>query len=382
MEDTHQEPEAPLAPVALFDEERKRRAGRVKGRPRRRASQPPAPAPEDHGYAYTMDLADTLNLPDEDGQPTADELLARYQSPSPPSATAASADTKNAPAADPPPAADAILLAISSHHDRAEPPRHTQAPRGSADLQPRAPRAGRRVTPARRAAERRGAAYLRAAISARGHRWSPAIAGASVWRASRARVLAAAGLACLALVALTVVLSSSPSAPQRTQPSVQANTSHAPLIGAGTFALLSKQPHGSLGDPAWELPTASASKTPARDKVKPARHRVKPVRHRVKPARPHTKVARHTHTTATSSSSVSPSVSTPSRSSSAPTSSSTTLQSGSTRVGSNTPSQAQSSQQASSTTSGTDRGAAGSTGSAGCRGAGVMAPTNCGKPSL
>lgn len=371
MEDTHQEPEAPLTPVALFDEERQRRVGRGKGRPRPRASQPPAPASEDDGYGWTLDLADTVNLPDEHGGPTADELLARYESLQP--AAASSADAEEQTVRDSSPKADEILLAISSHHERTEPPGPTQAPRGSADLRPAAPRTRRRVYAARRATAGRPGAHLRSAISARGHRWSSAISSTSLRRASRVRVLTAVGLASTALVGLAVSLRYSPSAPSRTPPATQADTAHAPLIGAGTLALLIGQIHGGSSPLGWKLPAAATTKLPVRHKVKPARHTVQSGRHKVKSGQPRTKVAAH-RTGTTAAGALSPSQG----SSTAAESSSATGQSSSTDVVSHAPSYTQSSQ----TTPGSDRGSAGSRSSAGCRGAGVMAPTNCGKPSL
>ena len=236
MEDTHQEPEVPLTPVALFDAERQRRAGRGKGRPRPRASQPLAPASEDDGYGWTLDLAGTVNLPDEDVGPTADELLARYESPPPPAVSAA--DAGRPLTGDPSPEADEILLAISSHHERTEAPGPARAPRGSADLRPVAPRARRRVSTARRATPRRPGAHLRSTISVRGRRWSSAISGASLRSASRVRVLTAVGLASTALVALAVGLDNAPSAPPPTPPATQPDAAHAARIGAGTLALL------------------------------------------------------------------------------------------------------------------------------------------------
>ncbi len=374
IEDTHQEPEGPLTPVALFDEERQRRAGRVKARPRRRTSQPPAPASEDDGYGWTRDLAGTANLPDEDAEPSADELLARYESPPP--ATASSADTEKPSAAGVPPAADEILLAISTHHDRAEPPGPTQAPRGSADLRPAAPRTRRRASASGRAAPLPGRTQLRTAVSARWRRWLSAISRASLRSASRVRVLAAVGLGCAALLALAVGLRALPSAPPRTPPATQADHAHAQLIGTGTLALLTGELHGSTSPLGWKLPAVAATKAPAR-------HNVRPARHRVKSGRPRTRRPAHrTHTTSASTLSRSQGNSTVAQRTPASQGSSTPAQSSSTEPVSHAPSQTQSSQKTSGNTSGADHGTAGATDSAGCRGAGVMAPTNCGKPSL
>ena len=53
----------------------------------RRPRQKPDMSAGDSGYEYTLDLADTVNLPDEDGKPPPDEILARYTTPSTPPLT-------------------------------------------------------------------------------------------------------------------------------------------------------------------------------------------------------------------------------------------------------------------------------------------------------
>jgi hypothetical protein len=121
IEDKRQEPEVS---VASLGEARSRRARRSAMRPTRRPRQNPDISVEEGGYEYTLDLAETVNLPDEDGKPRPDEILARY---TPPLTTAPHTADNDQPSSDeehtdrgqlgPPgdeqPVADEILAAIS-----------------------------------------------------------------------------------------------------------------------------------------------------------------------------------------------------------------------------------------------------------------------------
>lgn len=135
--------------IALLDEARKRRAQQP------RATSPVAVTDEctaaaENSFGYTLDLAGTLDEPPAN-EPTAggaDEVLAQHQAPPttepgvPPERPFADG-AQNQPAvalSDDAPVADEVLEAISAHHERERPSARHAAPRGSADLEPIAPR--------------------------------------------------------------------------------------------------------------------------------------------------------------------------------------------------------------------------------------------------
>lgn len=149
------------AHVAPLDEARGRRA-------RRRSRTPPVAAAEtfdsdaasaEGSYGYTLDLAGMLDEPqahERTASASADEILAQHQAPAAAAEDRSSADARafadddqSEPAAgrsNDMPAADEILAAISAHHEREQTNTGQAGPRGSADLEPLAPR-HRRASP-------------------------------------------------------------------------------------------------------------------------------------------------------------------------------------------------------------------------------------------
>ena len=293
----------------------------------------------DSGYEFTLDLADTaVNLPEEEPSPDVDEILHRYEA-SPPEASA-----MPNPETMVDPEADEILAAISTHHGKSQPRGPRPAPRGSADLIPAAPRIRHRIFLAPPPLRLRSRARARTALPAHETMGAPVASASRGWHPRRSRVVVVT--AAVALATLAAIVLSLPGKSAKVPSSATASRTSAvqmSLIGTndGASLLVRFLPRREFPWGAPPLaPTRAKSRTPARTE----RQRTKA----------QTGSSRHVQVRVT-----------PRDHGSAPTSSSHT-----------TPATPTDSGQSSSPPSS-------ATGSlAGCQAAGVMAPTNCGKPSL
>jgi len=133
---------ASKAPVALLDDARKRRERYTAANEEPRHPTPEEPGEDYSGYA--LDLAESLLTGDSGpaSSATPDEILAEHE-------TTAAASASSSPAGEPQqgPEADEILLALQTHHRRAEPSAPRATPLGSAELAPRGAQRKRSATP-------------------------------------------------------------------------------------------------------------------------------------------------------------------------------------------------------------------------------------------
>ena len=297
----------------------------------------------DTGYEYTLDLADTaVVLPEEELTPDVDGILHRYEaSPGAPS-----------PGTEDDPNTDEILTAISTHHGRSQQRGPRPAPRGSADLSPAAPRTKRRIslTPLRLPSRNR--ARARAALAGREAIAAPVVSAGRRSHPRRLRILVVGLLvaAAVALAAILVSLSGRSSKSPSSTAATHASAVQPSLIGTTTgkgllFHFLPRRDFPWGAPPL--APTKAKPRTPSRSKA-----------HRTKAQTSSHQVPVQVTRTENNSASTSSSHATP-KSSGHTTATSTTHPSQST-----TP-------RTSDTSS-----------SAACQAARVMAPTNCGKPSL
>jgi hypothetical protein len=131
---------ASKAPVALLDEARKRRERHTPANEEPRHPTPEEPGEDYSGYA--LDLAESLLTADSRtaSRATPDEILAQHQT--------AAASAPGSPVREPQgPEADEILLALQTHHRRAEPNTPPTTPRGSAELAGHTAQRKRSATP-------------------------------------------------------------------------------------------------------------------------------------------------------------------------------------------------------------------------------------------
>jgi hypothetical protein len=292
----------------------------------------------DTGYEFTLDLADTaVNLPEEELNPNVDEILHRYEA----SPAEASAVPSSETVGDPD--ADEILTAISTHHGKSQPRGPRPAPRGSADLSPAAPKIKRRIFLTPPPLRLRSRAHARTAIAAHERMGAPVTSASRRSNPRRSRVVVAVlAVATVASAAIVVSLSGKSATVPSNATASRISVVQPNLIGTntGTGLLFHFLPRREFAWAAPLVPPKTKSRTPSKTET----HRTKA------PTR--------------SSHHVTVKVTRP-ENDSAPTNSSQTTATNSTH----------SSQSSSPRTSATGS-------SAGCQGAGVMAPTNCGKPSL
>ncbi len=305
----------------------------------------------DTGYEYTLDLADTaVVLPEEELTPDVDGILHRYEaSPGVPS-----------PETEDDPNTDEILTAISTHHGRSQQRGPRPAPRGSADLSPAAPRTKRRISLTPPPLRSRNRARARTALAAHQAIGVPAVSAGRRSHPRRLRVVVVGLLiaAAVALAAIVVSLSGRSAKSPSSTAATYASAVQSSLIGTttGTDVLFHFLPRREFP---WGAPRLVATKAKPRTPSKAKTHRTKAQTssHQVP-----VQVTR----TGNNSASTSSSHTTPKSSGhTAPKSSGHTTSTTTTH-----PSQS-SSPRASAPGS-----------SAACQAARVMAPTNCGKPSL
>ena len=301
----------------------------------------------DTGYEFTLDLADTaVNLPEEEPSPDVDEILHRYET------SPAEASAMPNPETMVDPEADEILAAISTHHGKSQPRGPRPAPRGSADLGPAAPRIRDRIFLAPPPLRLRSRARARTACPAHEAMGAPVASASRGWHPRRSHVVVVTGVVALATLAAIVV--SLPGKSAKVPFSATASRTSAAqlsLTGAndGASLLVHFLPRREFP---WGAPPLAPVKAKSRTTAKTDKRRTKPqtgsshhVQVRVTPRDPGSAPTSSSHTTTTSSSHTTPTTPTDAGQSSSPPSS--------------------------------------ATGSlAGCQAAGVMAPTNCGKPSL
>jgi hypothetical protein len=293
----------------------------------------------DTGYEFTLDLADTaVNLPEEELNPNVDEILHRYEA----SAAEASAVPSSETVGDPD--ADEILAAISTHHGKSQPHGPRPAPRGSADLSPAAPKIKRRISLTPPPLRLRSRAHARTALAVHDAMGAPAASASRRRNTRRSRVVVAV-FAVTAVASTAVVVSLSGKSAKVPSNTTASRTSvvEPSLIATntGTGLLFHFLPRREFAWGALPLvPPKTKSRTPSKTETR---------RTKAQTRSSHYALVRVTRP----------------ESGSAPTNSSQTTATNSTH----------SSQSSTSRTSATGS-------SAGCQGAGVMAPTNCGKPSL
>lgn len=131
---------ASKATVALLDDARKRREQHTATDEEPRHPTPEEPGEDYSGYA--LDLAESLLTGDSRpaSHATPDEILAQHQT--------AAASAPSSPVREPQvPEADEILLALQTHHRRAEPNTPPATPRGSAELAAHTAQRKRSATP-------------------------------------------------------------------------------------------------------------------------------------------------------------------------------------------------------------------------------------------
>jgi hypothetical protein len=242
------------------------------------------------------------------------------------------------------PDADEILAAISTHHGKSQPRGPRPAPRGSADLSPAAPKIKRRIFLTPPPLRLRSRAHARTALAAHERMGAPVTSASRRSNPRRSRVVVAVlAVAAVASAAIVVSLSGkSAKVPSNTTAS-RISVVQPTLIGSntGTGLLFHFLPRREF---AWVAPPLVPPSTKSRTPSKAETHRTKAP----------TRSSHHATVKVTLP-----------ENDSAPKNSSQTTATNSTH----------SSQSSSPRTSATGS-------SAGCQGAGVMAPTNCGKPSL
>jgi DNA-binding transcriptional regulator YdaS (Cro superfamily) len=301
-------------------------------------------------------------MPDEDGKPRPDEILAHYELPEGAIRPAADSDQPSSddehtdrgqlgPPGDEQPVADEILAAISEHHGRTRQRGPQVAPRGSADLSPTVPRTRHHISLVPLLAVWRRSLRFGAAVSMRGTRQIAVVSALlrTALRRSRRHALMLVGVvsAVVAVIAVSPSQISNRSAPSTSTD--QGAAAPLPVIEADTLAAASRR------GLSWRVPPASTFKRAAgQQKVGHAPTHVAARSPATKTTPPST-----TRTTTQTTTTVS--------------------QSSSTTAGAAPPSQSSSSRSTTESTSATGNRSASSSA---CQGAGVMAPSNCGKPGL
>lgn len=244
MTDVDDKVQGPDATVASIGEARRRREQRAAGERRPE----PEPQPDDEGYGFTLDLADSVNLPDEDVPSRADEILARYESST---STAQSPEpgehlVDQARALDDDQlfdldgrveSVDEIRAAISEHHVYAQPAGAQAAARGSADLSPPV-REGRRLGPRLPLPRRRARRVVAARVNSQARLLRPR---------TYAAVAIVVGLGICAV--LVVGPLGGPRAPLRAASQAQTPSPLLPLIDRGALSWSPARPAATLGLP-------------------------------------------------------------------------------------------------------------------------------------
>jgi hypothetical protein len=367
------EPDASVVSIGDAPSRRRLKAGRT--------SEPSYRQDVDHsvfdtGYEYTLDLAETaVNLPEEELNPDVDGILKGYEASPADGSVVPGAETAHDPNT------DEILTAISTHHGKSQQRGPRPAPRGSADLSPTAPKIRRRISLTPSPLLLRSRSRVRPTLGAREAMGLPRMGASRRWNPRRSRI--AVGVVMVAVAAIVVSLSGrSARVPSITTPSRASAVQRSRVrTTTGTGLLFRFLPRREFP---WGAPALVRTRAKSRTRSKSETHRTEahtPSSHhvpgQVTPAESGSLPANSTHRTSTTSSHTTSTTSSHTTSTTSslttPTTSSHTTPPASSHA---TPrNSTHSSQSSSPRTSATGSSAA-------CQGAGVMAPTNCGKPSL
>jgi hypothetical protein len=306
------------------------------------------------GYEFTMDLTDNaLDLPEEELHPSPDEILDRYHEPE-------TSDSDGTSATDSDPEADEVLDAISRHHRRSVTHDVRTSPRGSADLSPQTPRHQRSLNPIH--------------LGSRGQPGDRAEASSDTRQETRSlrhrrRTTAATLFAAAVAVVVGVVLSGA----LGTNPQGQGTLVNQPPVTRSLSTALSTNYSGK-DMLAWGSPLITRSPTPRHRAIKTERKHKKLMKEL-----PTQKHGDHSAANNTSAHTQVETASATETTSLSPTTSVTRVKSITPTTPSRpthtipTPKKALSDPAPTKTTN----APAGP-----CQGAGVLAPTSCGKPSL